>query len=46
MTTNKIDIILHQIPLERLKRQSGIAESQDERMIDEAMPYRGDIRSL
>ncbi len=44
--THKIDVVLNQIPLERLQGQRSVAHGQHKRVADELLPDRGDIRPL
>lgn len=44
--TYEIDIILHQISLERLSRQSPITHGHDKRVMDVAVPYWGHVGSF
>lgn len=44
--THQVEIILDDISLEGLQRQSPIAHSHDERMVDELLPHILDVWSL
>lgn len=44
--TYEIDIILHQISLEGLSRQSPITHGHNKRVVDVAVPYWGDVGSF
>lgn len=45
-TTHQVEVILDKIALEGLERQRSVAHGQDERVVDEAVPDGGHIRSL
>ena len=43
---DEIQIVLHQISLERIQRQLAIAHGQDKGVVDKLVPHRGNVWSV